>query len=130
MKNIKKQSIKEYLENTLENRKTVNRLKQEMKEYIESKYPKQPRFNNWKVGITHDEKERIKGHKSKLQLSELTDFKSFYAYTLKNARTIEEELCTDFKLDRCQWLGKVTLKTKWVYVFNYKRSPKKEKKYT
>ena len=48
-----------------------------MKEYIESKYPKQPRFNNWKVGITHNADERIKGHKSKLQLSELTDFKSF-----------------------------------------------------
>ena len=49
------------------NRKVVDDIKKEIIKYIKSKYGffERTKYDEWYVGITHDDDQRTKGHKSK-----------------------------------------------------------------
>ena len=109
------------------NREVVDAIKKEIIKYVKSKYGffERTKFNEWYVGITHDDDQRIKGHKSKKQLKELKDFKSWQTKSFSNARTVETELCSEFVLNSCQVIGGVNVNSKRVYVYNIVQSENK-----
>ena len=117
-------SPKKRLETHPPNREVVDKIKKAIVKYIKSKYWfwQRTKYEEWYVGITHDDDERIKGHKSTKKLKELQDFKSWQAMSFSNARTTEKELCNEFKLNSCQIIGGVTENTKRVYVYNITQS--------
>ena len=123
-------SIKKRLETHPPNRKTVDQIKEEIRVYIESKYSLIRRllgvpFDDWYVGITHDDDERTQGHKSSKKIKDLKHFKSWQAKSVSNARTVEMELCNEFDLDSCAVAGGITVKSKRVYVYNLAKSERK-----
>jgi hypothetical protein len=119
--------IKDWILKHPHNQDVVDNLVAEITEYVKSHYPKKSKtfpFSDWYCGISNDpENARTAGHKNRKQISELKNHKAFYAYSLSNARKIEQAICTIWGLGICSIYGGVKQNSKWVYVYNLSNSP-------
>lgn len=105
--------------------KTVNAVKKAIIRHIKSSYKKgvSPKYKDWYLGVSKDpENDRTKSHKTEKKISFLANFRSFYAYSLGNARQVEIELCKEFKLKNCSVIGGLKKDSNYVYAYNLKLS--------
>ena len=115
----------DYIESHPYSRSQVDFVKSQVKTYIGSLYDDgvEVPYGDWYVGVSRDpNNSRANGHKSKKELKELVGLKSFFSFSLSNARQAEKELCQEFQLGKCKLIGNLKRESKWVYVYNEKYS--------
>ena len=120
-------NIKEWIGKHPHNQEIVDNLVAQITLYVKSHYPYKSKtvpFSDWYCGISNDPKNaRTAGHKNRKRISELSNHQSFYAFSLSNARKIEETICKNWGLSSCAVFGGVKQNSKWVYVYNLSNSP-------
>ena len=119
----------EYIALHPHNPKVVEKIKKAIKEHVNSCYPpnSNPKYKDWYFGIAEKpDNDRVSDHLSEKELAELKDRTKKYAHSLANARQVELELCQEFGLENCKRIGQPTIKSKWVYGFDWANSKTKK----